>query len=88
MEVVGDDLWVSTSLATALRRLGIVTGEEFFSVLTSAPEAFANLQPSESLTNACEAALKKLRPAVEESFSGIDRQAQRSLALGVPLPNG
>lgn len=87
MEVLGSDLLVSTALGTALGRMGITTGEEFFSVLSAAPDAFADLQPSESsLTKAVNAALDILRPAVAESLSGIDRQAQRSFTFGVPIP--
>lgn len=89
MEVVGGDLCVSKTLGSALSRMGIVTGEEFFSVLSSYPEAFADLQPSKkNLTMAANAALSRLRPAVADSFSGIDRETQRSVGFGVPLPKG
>lgn len=87
IEVLGSDLLVSTTLGRALGRMGIITGEEFFSVLSAAPEAFAHLQPSESsLTKAVNAALDILRPAVEEFLSGIDRQAQRNYTFGIPIP--
>lgn len=89
IEVVGGDLCVSKTLGSALSRMGIVTGEEFFSVLSSYPEAFADLQPSKkNLTKAANVALGRLRPAVADSFSDIDREAQRSVGFGVPQPRG
>jgi len=87
MEVVGGDLLVSATLGSALGRMGIVTGEEFFSVLSACPEAFADLQPSKStLTKAANMALSRLRPAVAESLSGIDREAQKRYGFGIPIP--
>lgn len=82
IEVSPGQLRVSPSLHATLQRLGIRSGESFYSALVSTPSAFGGLSGAGELETARAAALRTLEPFLSPSLVALAHHDPTPFPLG------